>query len=138
MTQMDREEILLVYDMECPVCDNYCRLVRIKESVGDLKIIDARESSEVLDEITALGLDIDQGMVVKMDGEIYYGADAIHALALISSRSSFFNRLNYWMLKSKRVSHSLYPALKFCRNLLLKILGKTKINNLGRENNETF
>ncbi len=138
MTQMDREEILLVYDQECPVCDTYCRLVRIKESVGDLKIIDARESSAVLDEITALGLDIDQGMVVKMDGEIYYGADAIHELALISSRSSFFNRLNYWMLKSKRVSHIVYPVLKFCRNLLLKILGKTKINNLGRENNETF
>ncbi len=77
MTQMDREQILLVYDKECPVCDNYCRLVRTKESVGDLKIIDARELSEVLDEITALGLDIDQGMVVKMDGEIYYGAAAV-------------------------------------------------------------
>ncbi len=138
MTQMDREQILLVYDRECPVCDNYCRLVRIKESVGGLKIIDARESSDVLDEITALGLDIDQGMVVKMDGEIYYGSDAIHALALISSRSSFFNHLNYWMFKSRRVSRIVYPALKFCRNLLLKILGKTKINNLGRENNETF
>ena len=135
---MDRKEILLVYDKEYPVCDNYYRLVRIKESVGGLKIIDARESSDVLDEITALGLDMDQGMVVKMDGEIYYGSDAIHSLALISSRSSFFNRLNYWMFKSKRVSHILYPALKFCRNLLLKILGKTKINNLGRENNETF
>ncbi len=135
---MDRKEILLVYDKECPVCDSYCRLVRIKKSVGDLKIIDARESSAALDEITALGLDIDQGMVVKMEGEIHYGADAIHVLALISSRSSFFNRLNYWMFKSRRVSHIVYPGLKFCRNLLLKILGRTKINNLGRENNERF
>ncbi len=138
MTQADREEILLVYDKECPVCDSYCRLVRIEESVGDLKIIDARESSDVLDEITARGLDIDQGMVLKTEGEIYYGADAIHALALISSRSGFFNRLNYLMLYSKRVSRILYPALRGCRNLLLKILGKTKINNLGRENNQKF
>ena len=138
MTQADREEILLVYDKECPVCDSYCRLVRIEESVGDLKIIDARESSDVLDEITARGLDIDQGMVLKMEGEIYYGADAIHALALISSRSGFFNRLNYLMLYSKRVSRIFYPALRGCRNLLLKILGKTKINNLGRENNQKF
>ncbi len=135
---MDREEILLVYDKQCPVCDSYCRLVRIEESVGDLKMIDARESSEVLDEITARGLDIDQGMVLKMEGEIYYGADAIHALALISSRSGFFNRLNYLMLYSKRVSRILYPVLRGCRNLLLKILGKTKINNLGRENNQKF
>ena len=135
---MDRVEILLVYDKECPVCDNYCRLVQIEESAGDLKLIDARESSDVLDEITALGLDIDQGMVLKMEGEIYYGADAIHALALISSRPGFFNRLNYLMLYSKRVSRILYPVLRGCRNLLLKILGKTKINNLGRENNQKF
>ncbi len=138
MTQADREEILLVYDKQCPVCNSYCRSVRIDESVGDVRLIDARESSDALDEISALGLDIDQGMVLKMEGEIYYGADAIHALALISSRSGFFNRLNYLMLYSKRVSRILYPVLRGCRNLLLKILGKTKINNLGRENNQKF
>ncbi len=138
MTQADREAILLVYDKECPVCDNYCRLVQVEESAGDLKLIDARESSDVLDEITALGLDIDQGMVLKMDGQLYYGADAIHALALISSRSGFFNLLNYFIFFSKRVSRILYPALRGGRNLLLKILGKTKINNLGRENNDRF
>ena len=86
---MGHKEILLVYDKECPVCDSYCRLVRVEESAGDLKLVDAREPSDALDEITALGLDIDQGMVLKMEGELYYGADAIHALALISSRSGF-------------------------------------------------
>ena len=138
MTQADREEILLVYDKQCPVCDSYCRLVRVEEAAGDLRMIDARESSDALDEITALGLDIDQGMVLKSGRDIYYGSDAIHALALMSSRSGFFNRLNYLMFSSKRLSRILYPALRGCRNLLLRILGKTKINNLGRKNNETF
>jgi predicted DCC family thiol-disulfide oxidoreductase YuxK len=126
---MNKEEILLVYDKDCPACDNYCQVVRIRESIGELKIINARESSEILEEITQLGLDIDQGMVLKMGGVIYYGADAIHALALISSRSGVFNKLNYLLFKSKRVSAVLYPVLRFLRNLLLKILGKTKINN---------
>ena len=138
MTQADREEILLVYDKQCPVCDGYCRLVRIEEAVGDLKLIDARESSDVLDEITDLGLDIDQGMVLKKGQEIYYGADAINALALMSNRSGLFNRLNYLLFSTKRMSRFLYPALRSCRNLLLKILGKTKINNLSRNNNERF
>ena len=138
MTQADREEILLVYDKQCPVCDSYCRLVRVEEAAGDLKLIDARESSDALDEITDLDLDIDQGMVLKKGREIHYGADAIHELALISRRSGFFNRLNYLVFSSKRVSRFLYPALRYCRNLLLKILGKTKINNLGRDNNERF
>ena len=135
---MADEEILLVYDKECPMCDNYCQIVRINESVGKLRIVDARESSEVLDEITAQGLDIDQGMVLKMGGEIYYGSDAIHALALISSRSGVFNRLNYWIFRSKTAARMLYPVLKACRNVLLKVLGKTKINNLGISGNDKF
>tara|TARA_Y100000588_G_C13835940_1_gene745678 strand:- start:259 stop:666 length:408 start_codon:yes stop_codon:yes gene_type:complete len=135
---MSKEEILLVYDKDCPACDNYCQVVRIRESIGELKIINARESSEVLEEITKLGLDIDQGLVLKMGGVIYYGADAIHALALISSRSGLFNKLNYWLFKSKRVSAILYPLLRFFRNLLLKMLGKTKINNLNSTGNDRF
>ena len=135
---MTREEIFLIYDKECPACNNYCQVVRIRKSVGDLKIIDAREKSEVMDEITRKGLDIDQGMVLMMGGQMYYGADAIHALALISSRSGVFNRLNYWMFKSKTVSRVLYPILRFFRNLLLKILGKTKINNLNKVGNDKF
>ena len=101
---MSREEILLVYDKECPACNNYCQVIRIREDIGDLKIVDARVHSEVLDEITEMGLDIDQGMVLKMGGQIYYGSDAIHTLALISSRSDIFNRVNYWIFKSKSLS----------------------------------
>lgn len=128
---MSQEEILLVYDKECPACDNYCQVVRIRESVGKLIIVNARDEHEVNDEITSMGLDIDQGMVLKMDGQIYYGSDAISALALISSRSGLFNRLNYWVFRSKIFSWLLYPVLKFFRNILLKILRVKKINNLG-------
>ncbi len=135
---MSREEILLVYDKECPACDNYCQFVRIRDSVGTLKIVDARENSEVMDEITDQGLDIDQGMVLKMGGQLYYGSDSIHAMALISTQSGIFNRLNYWLFRSKAISKCLYPILRFCRNLLLKFLGKTKINNLRRPGNEKF
>ena len=135
---MHREEILLVYDKECPACNSYCQILRIREDVGDLRIVDARENSEVLKEITSKELDIDQGMVLKMGGELYYGSDAIHALALIGSRSGIFNRFNYWMFKSKTTSRLLYPVLRFCRNILLKLLGKTKINNLEIPGNDKF
>lgn len=135
---MTGEEIVLIYDKECPACDNYCRIVRIRDDVGDLKIINARDNTEIMDEITQMGLDIDQGMVLKLGGQIYYGSDAIHALALISSRSGIFNRLNYWIFKSRTISSWLYPVLRACRNLLLKLLGKTKINNLEIPGNDRF
>ena len=121
---MSPKDIILIYDKECPACNNYCQVVQILKSVGELKIMD--------------GLDIDQGMVLKMGGSLYYGSDAIHALSLISSRSGVFNRLNYWMFKSKTISKLLYPVLRFFRNLLLKMLGKSKINNLKQPDNENF
>lgn len=135
---LNETAILLIYDAECPVCENYCQAVRIKESVGTLKLINARENCKVMAEITAQGLDIDQGMVLILGGQIYYGADAVHALALISSRSGIFNRLNYRLFASQKASRFLYPALKFFRNLLLKIMGKTKINNLQQPNSHKF
>ena len=128
----------MVYDKECPACNNYCQVVNIREAVGNLRIINARDDSDVMKEITEQGLDIDQGMILKMDGQFYYGADAIHALALISTRSGIFNRLNYWLFKSKNISSVFYPILRFFRNLLLRILGKTKINNLGIDGNVKF
>ncbi len=135
---ISRPNILLVYDKECPACHAYCQVVRIRESVGELRIVDAREDTEVMREITGAGLDIDQGMVLKMGDQLYYGADAIHALALIGSRSGIFNRFNYWMFRSRRVSKVLYPLLRFLRNLLLKLLGKTRINNLNQPGRDRF
>jgi predicted DCC family thiol-disulfide oxidoreductase YuxK len=135
---MPDKEILLVYDTQCPACNYYCQLVRIRESVGKLTLIDAREPSEVMNEITAAGLDIDQGMVLKMGDAMYYGSDAIHMLSLLGTSSGFFNRINYWTFRSETASKSLYPILRYFRNLLLKVLGKTKINNLTIEGNDRF
>lgn len=135
---LDAAPLLLVYDKECPACNNFSIMVRIKESVGRLVLVNAREDTPIMREITEAGLDIDEGMVLKMGDQLYYGADAIHALSLISSRSGFFNRLNYWVFKSKRASHVIYPMLKAGRAVLLKVMRKTKINNLDVSGNNRF
>jgi predicted DCC family thiol-disulfide oxidoreductase YuxK len=131
-------DVLLVYDRQCPACDYYCNLARIRESVGRLVLVDARDGGPIMDEITAAGLDIDQGMVVKVGDALYYGPDAIHVLALLGTNTGVFNRICYWSFRSKRVSRVLYPVLRACRNLLLKLLGRTKINNLRFSDNERF
>jgi predicted DCC family thiol-disulfide oxidoreductase YuxK len=131
-------DIFLVYDKECPACDFYCKLVRIRESIGNLILVDARNASSFMDEITAAGLDIDQGMVLIVGARMYYGADAIHTLSIMGTRSGVFNRLAYWCFRSRAASSVVYPVLRSCRNLLLKILRKTKINNLALENNDYF
>ncbi len=125
-------------DWECPACDTYCGLVRIPRSIGTLRLVNAREPSALIDEITQAGFDIDQGMVVKMGEQLYYGAEAIHILALLSSRSDVFNNLTYYAFRSDTLSRILYPGLRTCRNLLLKLMGKTKINNLRVAGNDQF
>lgn len=135
---MKHDEILLVYDTECPVCNRYCQLVRVRRSIGQLTLVDARANSPVMREITAKNLDIDQGMVLKLGDQLYYGADAIHMLSLIGNQSDLFNRLNYCLFSSSKIAAVLYPLLRFFRNLLLKLLGKTKINNLNHPRNDSF
>ena len=81
----ESNDIELVYDKQCPICDFYCQRIDVQESAGKLVRIDARDDSDIMRDITALGLDIDEGMVVRVGNEIHYGADAIHKLALLSS-----------------------------------------------------
>jgi len=135
---MSAREVYLVYDHECPVCDAYCERVQIRESAGTLRRVDARGPGPLMDEITERGLDIDQGMVLKVGDSLYYGSDAIHELSVMSNQSGMFNGLNYWTFRSERLAHLLYPMLRFLRNLLLKFLHKSKINNLKRVGSAWF
>jgi len=132
------QDILLVYDKECPACSYYSNLVRIRQSVGTLVLVNARDGGPVVEEITAAGLDIDQGMVLKVGDQLHYGSAAVHSLSLMSTRSGIVNRLMYLVFRSAKLSAVIYPVLRYCRNLLLKMLRKSKINNLETEHNDRF
>ena len=93
-------------------------------------MIDARHPSQLMDEITAAGLDIDQGMVVKFKDVVYYGADAIHILTLLSTPSGIFNRVNYYVFSTRIGAKVFYPLGKAFRTVLLKVLGIRYIENL--------
>lgn len=128
----------LLYDRDCPVCDYYCQRISIDTDSGELLRIDARDQSDILSEVTDLGLDIDAGMVLKVDETIYYGSDALNELAMMSSKKGFVNRLASWLFRHPGIARTVYPILAACRNLLLKLLGRSRINNLDTENNARF
>ena len=130
--------VILIYDGECPLCRNFAVLLRLKRSLGELRLVNAREDKDWMQRLTGLKLDLDQGIVLVVDQRYYYGADAMHRLALLSSRSNLFNQLNYHIFKSRTLSTWLYPVLRFGRNTLLKLLRKGKINNLGKADNSHF
>lgn len=112
--------------------------MRVRETLGQLNLVDARNNPLIMEEITARGWDIDEGMVLRVDSELYYGSEAIHMLSLLGSHSGVFNRLNYWAFHSPKRAKVLYPILKSCRGVLLKLLGRCRINNLEIDGKERF
>ena len=119
-------ENVIVYDGECPFCSQYVKMLRIRESVGTVRLIDARSSDETA--IFARGkYDMDQGMAARIGGEWYYGDDCIHILSMISSHVTVFNKLNGWVFRSPKRARVLYPVMRSSRNLVLRLLGRRKI-----------
>lgn len=103
------------------------QLVRVRETVGLLPMINARDGGPEIDEVIQNNLDLDEGMVLKLSGRLYHGQDCIHALALLSEPKGLFNRFNAWVFKSPKRAAILYPVLRAGRNLVLKLLGRKNI-----------
>jgi predicted DCC family thiol-disulfide oxidoreductase YuxK len=123
----------LVYDSECPMCRRYVRWQRIRQDVGELELIDARQDSEARRELTDLGIDLDEGFALQTGERWYHGSEALHRLTLLGTRSGVFNRLMYRLFANQERTAGLYPWLRACRNGLLKALGKRPIDNLSRK-----
>lgn len=116
----------LVYDGDCPLCRASAHAVRVKKTVGQLHMLDARTNRDhpLMTQIAAEGLDLNEGMVVRFEGRLYHGMEALHILALLGSEHDAFNRLSAWIFKSKTRTRVLYPVMKLARRISLKILGK--------------
>jgi predicted DCC family thiol-disulfide oxidoreductase YuxK len=119
---------VLVYDGECPVCSSYVRYVRIKESAGQLLLVNGRDGGPWVERVKQAKLDLDEGMVLFYGGRVYHGADCIHMLAMLSSSLGPFNRLNAVVFRSATASKILYPVLRAGRNLLLRLLHRPKLS----------
>lgn len=117
----------LIYDGECPFCSNFVQMTRLRETIGPLRLINARDTGPEVQAATAQGFVIDQGMVLMLDGEVYYGADCLNRLALLSSRSNVFNKLVYAMFRLPLVARLSYPVLKAGRGMTIRLLGVSKM-----------
>ncbi|MCE8019930.1 DUF393 domain-containing protein [Halomonas sp. MCCC 1A11036] len=126
-------QLRLVYDGECPMCRRYVRWQRIRREVGELELIDARQASEARRELTARGIDLDEGFALQIGKRWYHGNEALHRLTLLGTRSGAFNRTMYRLFASQERAARLYPLLRACRTGLLKLLRRGAIDNLGRK-----
>lgn len=114
------DKSLIIYDGECVFCQNYVRFFRLREAIGPVELLDARSGDPRVEDYWRKGFDLDEGMIFVHGDRVFYGAEAVHVLAGLSSKSGFFNRLNAAVFASRGVATLLYPALKLGRRLTLK------------------
>jgi predicted DCC family thiol-disulfide oxidoreductase YuxK len=130
MSLRSAEILYIVYDGACPFCTRYVRLLRLKEQVGEVRLVDARApegEGHVVERLRSAGCDLDDGMAIVRGDRIAHGEDCVHQLALMSTTSGAFNRFNGWVFRSSTRARVLYPILRAGRNAMLRMLGIAKM-----------
>jgi predicted DCC family thiol-disulfide oxidoreductase YuxK len=125
-------DVWFVYDGDCPLCTVASHALRIRAAVGALNLVDARAEKDhpVVREVNARKLDLDEGMVIKFGDAYYHGGEALHVMAMLGTGQGWFNRLNALMFRSRLLSRICYPPMRAVRNLLIRMNGVGKIDNL--------
>ncbi|MGH8551636.1 MAG: DCC1-like thiol-disulfide oxidoreductase family protein [Methylococcales bacterium] len=125
--QNSPKNFFLVYDGDCPFCSAYVRYVRVRNALGQLQLVNAREGGPLTESIKERGINLNEGMLLILDNEYYFGAECMHRLALMSTASGCFNALNGFIFSRPGLSKLLYPCLKFGRRVTLILLGRSKL-----------
>ncbi len=124
------DNCVIVYDGDCPFCARYVKMVRLRDALGPVRLINARESDDpqVLRVIDA-GFDLNDGMAMIDGTGIWHGADVVHRMALMTTPAGVFNRVNALIFRSPTLTRFLYPILRFGRNATLKLMGRRPISS---------
>jgi predicted DCC family thiol-disulfide oxidoreductase YuxK len=132
LTGQETGDIWFAYDGECPICTYAVYALRIRESVGQLQLVDARINKDhpLSHRIAQERLNLDEGMVIQFGGQLYHGADALHVMALLGSSHGWFNRVNALLFRSAMLTQLAYPLMRGGRNLLIRLLGVAPTDNL--------
>jgi len=124
---MPEKPLVIIYDGDCPFCSAYVTLVRLRETVGEVELVNARSDDPRVATLLAEGVDLDEGMAVLWQGRRHVGAEAVHLLALLSGQGGGLNRLQRWLFRSPRVARRIYPWLVRGRRLWLRLAGRRPI-----------
>lgn len=114
--------------------------LRIRKEYGALNLVDARENAEepLLREIKEKGFNLDEGMVIWCNGQFFHGKDALIFMARYGDKKGWFNAINRTLFQSEAFARLSYPWMRAGRNLLLKIRGVGRLENLRNDKDPLF
>jgi len=119
----------LLYDGDCPVCSTYVAIARLQQLYPNLRVINARSERTLVVELRREGYEINDGMVLSLDGTIYFGADAMRVIANLGRLSPpLWRRAALAFTGTAPWARPLYPWLNRGRQVLLRMLGRRPID----------
>lgn len=122
----------IYYDGDCPFCNKYTELVRLREAIGQVEMVNIRQHPCELERLQATGHNLDQGMVLEHEGQQFYGAEAMRKVAELSDLQDSFSKVNRAAFSSKRRADMLYPLMRAGRAATLFFMGRKRINENPR------
>lgn len=130
---MTRDPIEIVYDGDCPVCAAWMRMARLRDVAGAVDLVDARSGDPRVAALMRQGYDLDRGMIVRWQGRVYHGAQAMTLLTMLSDARGPIVWIQRGIFKRPSLARRIYPVLVRGRLALLHMLGRGQIADL--ENN---
>lgn len=131
-------EPVVVYDGQCPFCRAYVASLEgkvleceagseDKAKQGGLNKVDARCSPELVEQLLAANIDINAGIALIKNEQVYQGAEALSLLAREHAAPGLMAGAHHRLLRFRLASRLLYPALRLLRNSYLRLVGLAPI-----------
>ncbi|ADG93112.1 putative thiol-disulfide oxidoreductase DCC [Arcobacter nitrofigilis DSM 7299] len=111
-----KKDINLYFDKECPFCNYYAKYNLLRTN-HNLNLYNAREYPQKIKLLREKGFDINAGIIIEVDEEIFQGSNAVKQLNKLSTKE-------IKILNTKLFSIFLYPIIKSIRKVVLFILKK--------------
>ena len=119
------DKIIFIYDGQCPFCNHFAELLKLKSALPLLELLDGRKNLDLLTRLYKQGYDLNNGAILINDGNIKHGSDAINWICsqMKEPDDALLEILRIIFISNKR-SKLLFPLLLWGRRFSLSLKGK--------------
>lgn len=122
---MNKENITIIYDGDCPFCHKYVYITKLKSKYS-VEIINARDDKNKAIKFKESGYNLDKGFLLIHNEKIYHGDKAIKFITS-QSDTTFHNLLLKPLFSNSLTSFITYKMFTFIRSFTFYVLGIPKI-----------
>jgi len=118
----------ILFDGDCIYCSDFTKVMSMRSVLGELKLINLRDHPDLNKLLRMNDMDPNEGMVFKYGDELYFGAEAVHMLAILNRSTGFWGVVSRVFFRRPKVVKLLYPLMKAGRRVTLFVRNRKMID----------